>query len=474
MDEYDDNDMRASMLNEDAQRDRRLIMKKMQQRQRSIRQSQKDAAKAERRNSIQSGDGSNSIIEDDDNDSVNEELLYEIQAAHEAHAEDEELIGYGDEGIDAIQASLTSPPSTWWAMRKQWQKRKGNVMDKIGALKGNSDEHLPDNYNMDGGGGGEDGIDASYRSTNSGHMRSRLGIASGDAGVVGHPIMLEDPTSIGYDSSAFRSNPYALGPNQKKKGMRAPSVMYVSRETLQKRKLAQISYLIGAICIIFLFMFILEQRKISHYAMVNSPMSLSAYLAGEELMAERDENDVSLKDLGLDNGVPQVEFGSIEVNPNDPLANEDLASDPVVGNFPEKTPMFDKVRFEKLKGVLIGLTPPDVFEILGSPQFKALHWLANEDVLQYNPDTDQAVKKIIQRYALTTLYFATNGEQWTDGLNFLSQNDECDWNDEEAGGSLFKGVGHCNEEGDITSLALWSNNLDGGKWMWLTVSMLRT
>lgn len=337
MDECDDNDMRASMLNEDAQRDRRLIMKKMQQRQRSIRQSQKDAAKAERRNSIQSGDGSNSIIEDDDNDSVNEELLYEIQAAHEAHAEDEELIGYGDEGIDAIQASLTSPPSTWWAMRKQWQKRKGNVMDKIGALKGNSDEHLPDNYNMDGGGGGEDGIDASYRSTNSGHMRSRLGIASGDAGVVGHPVMLEDPTSIGYDSSAFRSNPYALGPNQKKKGMRAPSVMYVSRETLQKRKLAQISYLIGAICIIFLFMFILEQRKISHYAMVNSPMSLSAYLAGEELMAERDENDVSLKDLGLEEFVPQVEFGSIEVDPNDPLANEELATDPVVGNFPENS-----------------------------------------------------------------------------------------------------------------------------------------
>jgi len=342
-------------------------------------------------------------------------------------------------------------------------------MDKIGALKGNSDEHLPDDY-MDGGGGGEDGIDASYRSTNSGHMRSRLGISSGD--VVGHPVMLEDPTSIGYDSSAFRSNPYALGPNQKKKGMRAPSVMYVSRETLQKRKLAQISYLIGAICIIFLFMFILEQRKISHYAMVNSPMSLSAYLAGEELMTERNENDVSLKDLGLEefdtaSGVPQVEFGNIEVDPNDPLANEELATDPVVGNFPEKTPQFDKVRFEKLKGILIGLeiTPPDVFEILGSPQFKALHWLANEDVLQYTPDTDQAVKKIIQRYALTTLYFATNGEQWTDGLNFLSQNDECDWNDEEAGGSLFKGVGHCNEEGDITSLALWSNNLDGGKWL---------
>jgi len=94
MDEYDDNDMRASMLNEDAQRDRRLIMKKMQQRQRSIRQSQKDAAKAERRNSIQSGDGSNSI--DDDNDSVNEELLYEIQAAHEAHAGKSALVLFYD------------------------------------------------------------------------------------------------------------------------------------------------------------------------------------------------------------------------------------------------------------------------------------------------------------------------------------------------------------------------------------------
>ena len=513
-DDDDNNNLRASMLNEEAEQDRRLIMKKMAQRQRSIRLSKKklSTATSGRRHSERSGFSSSqqhndddledssfnesSTFNDEDIESINEEILYEVQAAHEQHAEDEEVIGgrmeYGDEGIDACSQALTSPPATWWAMRKQWQKRKGgNTAFNIRGLKNKSNNNIEyDGPSPEDGGGGdggahdpqdgnEGGIGTGPYSGHSASMRSRLGLHSGDSGVVGHPVMLEDPTSIGYDVSSFRTNPYATNPNEKKKKnnkRKVPSVMYVSRDALQKRKLAQIAYLVAAFCVICLFMFVLEQRKLSHYAMVDSPISLSAYLAGEEFMANRDEG-VTMNDLGLEEfeggvSVPEVEFGNIEVNPNDPLANEELANDPLVGNFKKSSStvlngniMSGMDRIELLKGVIVGwgVTPSDILENISSPQFKALNWMANEDLLQYKPDDDYWIKKIVQRYVLVTLYYSTSGgEGWTDTLYFLSEKDECEWNGRT--GNVYNGAGHC-EDGFITSLALWSNNLDGGECM---------
>ena len=463
------------MLNDDLQQDRRLIMKKMHAR--SMRQSIKDTTSQRRRQSDLD------YYNDADND-LDEELLYEVQAAHEQHQEDEEIIGgrmeYGDEGLDALNNALTSPPTTWWAMRSQWQKKKGNMIDKFEQMKhggGNnapSENHVPspmDDARYDEGGEDhQEGIDASYGS-GSNSMRSRLGLASNEsAGLIGHPVLLEDPSSIGYDSSAYQTNPYALNP-KKNKGGRIPSVMYVSRDTLQKRQIAQISYLVAAICIIFLFMFTLEQRKLSHYAMVSSPITLTAYLMEQE---EEEEPSHSFEDLGLEQfkdigHIPQVEFGNIEVNPNDPLANEELANDPLVGNFqaeaPDQTKSFDPERFELLKKILVdlGVTPDVIFENLSSPQFKALHWLANDDVLQYTPDNEHEMRRIIQRYALVTLYYSTNGEGWTNTLKFLSNEDECNWNELVEVGGFFAGAGQC-EDGFITTLALWSNNLDGSEY----------
>lgn len=481
------NNLRASMLREDLDEDRRQIMKKIQQRRRTqskkkLAEQHKDGGKDSPAeyygNSETSGYTQNTSYDVVDQDagfeesySIDEDLFHEVQAAHQ---EDEERIGGRiedgqEDGLEAMNQALTSPPVAWWAMRKQWQKRRGGMLNFAGL--GASSARAPSEGGEMGDEEEMDGPDASYRSGASG--RPRLGGSTvTEAGVVGHPVMLEDPMSIGYDLSAFRQNPYASVDKRK----RNPTVLYVSRDVLQKRKMQQSMYIIAALCVVFLFIFLLEQRKLSHYAMVESPMSLSAYLAGEELMTKNDGNSqVTLGDLGLEEfdnigGVPEVEFGNIEVNPNDPLAIPELANDPLVGNNHYKPLALDDFsqihgtdRFQLLKQVVVGwgVTPTEIFENKGSAQYKALYWMAHDDVLRYTPDNDHWIKKIIQRYALTTIYYATNGPGWTNAFFFLSSKDECNWNHKSFTG-FFAGAGHC-EGGYITALALWSNNLDGGE-----------
>lgn len=243
----------------------------------------------------------------------------------------------------------------------------------------------------------------------------------------------------------------------------------------------------SALCVVFLFMFLLEQRKLSHYAMVESPLTLSAYMAGEKLMTSNSDTHfaekVTLTDLGLEDfdqeevKVPVVEFGTIEVNPDDPLANDELASDPFVGNHPAHPELavdeanvdaFASVhgdeRFELLKTVVVGwgVTPSEVLDNVHGPQYRALSWLAHEDMLRYTPKSDFWIKRIVQRYVLAVLYFATNGPGWGDTYNFLSEHEECNWNRKNRG--YFHGVGHC-EGGFITVLALWENGLQGGEFL---------
>jgi len=493
------------MLTEDLQQDRRMIQKKLQQRRRTqLRNSKKAAMAAAAADAAARGGGSDnsnngvessertgshrsggnisrqqSIESVDDialleDDFYNQALDEDLRNMRSAHAHDEQLIGGriedgGDEGLEAMNQALTSPPVAWWAMRKQWQKRRGNMLNFVGlgngaaTSEGGDDDDYPD------------GPDSSYR---RGHLLEAATTA--EAGVVGHPVMLEDPAAMGYDESAFRQNPYAVVDNKRKrKG--APTVLFVSRDVLQKRKMLQGMYIVAALCVVFLFMFILEQRKLSHYAMVESPMSLSAYLAGDALMtANRDEhgeskNKVMLGDLGLEefdkvHGIPQVEFGNIEVDPNDPLSNEELAHDPLVGNVPKVPPndegfshVHGAARFDLLKGVVVGwgIMPSEIFENHQSPQYRALSWMAHDDVLRYTPDNDHWIKKIVQRYTLAVLYYSTDGPGWTNTLFFLSNFDECNWNRKYMG--YYSGVGHC-DGGFITVLALWSNNLSGGEY----------
>ena len=61
----------------------------------------------------------------------------------------------------------------------------------------------------------------------------------------------------------------------------------------------------------------------------------------------------------------------------------------------------------------------------GSAQSKAYDWLLND---QRNPNIlNYTDGRILQRYALATLYYATSGENWTFQEKWMSSASECDW-----------------------------------------------
>jgi hypothetical protein len=82
-----------------------------------------------------------------------------------------------------------------------------------------------------------------------------------------------------------------------------------------------------------------------------------------------------------------------------------------------------------------------------TPQNNALNWLANNTHLDSYLDA-----KKIQRYALATLFFSTNGTSWNREDSWISDDDECDWYNNEA--SL------CTR-GSVETLSLSENNLVG-------------
>ena len=79
--------------------------------------------------------------------------------------------------------------------------------------------------------------------------------------------------------------------------------------------------------------------------------------------------------------------------------------------------------------------PNEIFELLApvsfddgaslldasSPQSAAARWLANNTNLENYSDAQK-----IQRYALATLYYSTNGDNWEDKQNWTTDGDECE------------------------------------------------
>jgi hypothetical protein len=82
-----------------------------------------------------------------------------------------------------------------------------------------------------------------------------------------------------------------------------------------------------------------------------------------------------------------------------------------------------------------------------TPQNNALNWLANNT----NLDTYPAAKKI-QRYALATLFFSTNGTSWNEKDEWMSNSNECLWYN--------NGLSVCTN-GSVETLDQWGNNLVG-------------
>jgi hypothetical protein len=81
-----------------------------------------------------------------------------------------------------------------------------------------------------------------------------------------------------------------------------------------------------------------------------------------------------------------------------------------------------------------------------SPQSRALRWLADDDPTLFDLDS-MPTGILVAQYVLALLYFAINGEGWSNEVNCLSSSSVSGWTN----GSI--GVG-CNEDGLVTALRL--------------------
>jgi len=79
-------------------------------------------------------------------------------------------------------------------------------------------------------------------------------------------------------------------------------------------------------------------------------------------------------------------------------------------------------------------------------QGSAFSWLNGSDV----ETTNCLYPTVVQRYALATFYFATEGDSWTDYEGWLSADDECTW----------KGI-DCGDGEEVSTIDLNRNNLGG-------------
>ena len=85
-----------------------------------------------------------------------------------------------------------------------------------------------------------------------------------------------------------------------------------------------------------------------------------------------------------------------------------------------------------------------------SPQFRALQWLQSNANIGMLSD-----QRLLQRYALATLYYSTGGEQWTTSPAWLSDAHECDWYTTDQAGRA------CDNNDNYVQLELQGNNLVG-------------
>lgn len=101
-----------------------------------------------------------------------------------------------------------------------------------------------------------------------------------------------------------------------------------------------------------------------------------------------------------------------------------------------------------------------------TPQYAALQWMILHDDFSFiilhsgKPNNPIYNQTLVERYALSVLYYTTNGQRWKTKIDFLSPSSSvCDWNNGIQEGSDVLGV-YCDGT-VVTNLRLASNGLQG-------------
>jgi hypothetical protein len=106
----------------------------------------------------------------------------------------------------------------------------------------------------------------------------------------------------------------------------------------------------------------------------------------------------------------------------------------------------DLPRATALIEALVVVTDAEILINSETPQGKAGFWLLNADPASVDPCT---YPTLLQRYALATLYFATEGDNWIDNAEWLLGEHECNWTKVS-----------CDETLETTDLMLGTSILD--------------
>jgi len=114
---------------------------------------------------------------------------------------------------------------------------------------------------------------------------------------------------------------------------------------------------------------------------------------------------------------------------------------------PSQSPSISMSGLEDLL-VQVSADDGDAFMADNTPQSQAFDWLISGTISRSSTET-----RVVQRYALATIYFATEGDRWSVNSGWLTDNDECEWfsTDQEV----------CNTDGELINLSLAYNSLRG-------------
>jgi len=99
--------------------------------------------------------------------------------------------------------------------------------------------------------------------------------------------------------------------------------------------------------------------------------------------------------------------------------------------------------------------------------FQTISWMLNNDtyteIIVNTPLSASRTQKLLDRYIVTSIYFALDGQNWKNAYNFMSDFDVCNWNDGTITtntSSSTIGV-NCDDDGIVTGIALLANKLKG-------------
>ncbi len=125
--------------------------------------------------------------------------------------------------------------------------------------------------------------------------------------------------------------------------------------------------------------------------------------------------------------------GGVDDPVGDDLVDDELVDDPIYALIISRYPDGSKA-----------LANPS------SPQRAAFEWLRSPVNAEISSD-----ERLLQRYALASLFYATGGDQWKTSVSWLSQEDECFWYTTSTSGML------CDSNGNMVEIHLRNNNLEG-------------